>query len=267
MLKSFLLLIIFNIYLIADISTGIILDVKDNSAFAKINNIQVGVSGFIVREFSSEHSSIIANALVKVYDANTHEAEVAFSEYDGLRQNSLPSGKWQVQKGDKIVLAFGYSRAILIAPTEEIFDFITSRIKAVTWMHPDEFATFLSYRGHPTPLKEDIADFCTLTSAGLAYIFTHKTLFTLDCQSFKLLQVTEAPLETTQDIELPFHSRIHTIREAWWGDGSNPLESYDYYTELMVEYNSDNEKLQAHIMSVEDENISKLMDLFETKEK
>jgi len=266
LLKSFVILTFITLSLFADLIKTDILDVKGDIAVVKLDNVQLGVSGFIVREFSSEHSSIIANAKIKYYDKTTHYAEIEFTPYNGLVQNSLPSGKWSVEDGDKLILAFGYSRSLLIAPNEEIYDFITSRIKSVTWMHPDEFATFLSYRGHPTPLKEDIADFCTLTSAGLAYIFTHKTLFTLDCQSLTLLQITDAPVPSKEATQLPFYSRISEIREAWWGEGSSELESYNYYIELMVEHNNNNKKLFEYIQSVDDENITKLIDLFEFEE-
>ncbi len=266
MFKSLLLLTLFSLSLYADLIQTKILDVNNNIAVAKLDTIQLGVSGFIVREFTPEHSSIIANAVVKHYDKNTHYAEIAFTPYTGLRQNSLPSGKWNVKDGDTLVLAFGYSRSLLIAPTEEVHDFISSRIKSVTWMHPDEFTTFLSYRGHPSPLKKDFSDFCTFSSAGLAYIFAHKTLFTLDCQSLQLLQITEAPIETNQETMLPFYSRIETIREAWWGEGSNPMQNYDYYLKLMIENNPNNKKLYAFIKSSNESNVSNLQNLFELKE-
>ncbi|HFU74410.1 MAG TPA: hypothetical protein ENK65_02530, partial [Helicobacteraceae bacterium] len=127
-----------------------LLSVQDDIATAKTPKIQVGVSGFIVRHFNEEHSSIIANATVIAYDENRSISRLQLNHYDGLRQNSLPSGKWTPQVGDELILAFGYTRALLIAPNEAIYHNITSRITSIDWQHPDGFATTLSYAGHPT---------------------------------------------------------------------------------------------------------------------
>jgi hypothetical protein len=159
-------------------------------------------------------------------------------------------------------LAFGYARALLIAPQESIWYKISSGVKALEWVHPDTFATYLSYLGHPTPLKDDISGFCTAVNAGLLYIYAQNALFTLDCQSFALLQITPAAYDRTGN-KLPFYSRVEEIREAWWGEGSSPLETYDpYYMELIVENNPTSEMLYEYIKN-NDSNVTQLLEEFE----
>lgn len=205
-----------------------------------------GVSGFIVRHFTKERHTILANAIVTDYDKDNGIASLELSKYTGLRQGSLPDGTWRPQAGDEAVLGFAYSRALLIAPTDEVYHTITSRIPSLEWTHPDIFAAFLSYRGHPTPLKEDIKDFCTLTSLGLLYLYTKESLFTMDCKSLTLLQITPASMDQGEE-KLPFYFRFETINQAWWGEGSDPLESYDpYYYSLISENNADNELLKYY---------------------
>lgn len=214
-----------------------LLSVDGEDATVKIKMTNKGVSGFVVRHFTKDNHAILANAVVAGYDKESGIAHLKLSEYTGLRQTSLPSGRWSPEVGDEAVLGFAYSRALLIAPTDEIYHSITSRIPSLEWTHPDIFATFLSYRGHPTPLKEDINDFCTLNSAGLLYIYLQESLFTMDCKSLTLLQITPAQMDRGEE-KLPFYYRFETINAAWFGEGSDHLESYDpYYFRLIAENN------------------------------
>lgn len=221
--------------------------VDQNEVKISIDNIEVGVSGYVVRHLNEEHSTIIANAQVIEFDKETKTATIKTSKYTGLEQFALPSGKYKVSVGDQVILASDYSRATLIAPSENIYRLITSKIRGVQWIESDMLATFISYEGHPTPIKEDITNYCNTLNSGLLYIYTHKTLFTLDCRSLVVLQTTPAPIET-QEVKLPFFSYVDKIREAWWGKGSSPLKSYEpYYMDLIVENNLNNPKLYNYI--------------------
>ena len=265
-IRLLLLSSFFTLTLFATLIQAPLTSVEDKEAKVILEPISKGVSGFIVRKFSNEHSAIIAKAIVKSYNPQNKEALLTLSEYDGLRQNALPSGDWTPKKGDLAILGFGYSRALLIAPDKKRYNYISKAIKSVTWMHPDEFAAFLSYRGHPTPLVEDFKDYCTLASAGLLYIYSHNYLYTLDCQSFSLLQITPAPFKEKGTTKLPFYSRVNEIREAWWGEGSDPLESYNYYLKLIVAHNRDYNGLFDNIMHIDDKEINQLIDTFQEKQ-
>jgi len=211
--------------------------------------VEPGVSGFVVRHFTPEHSAIITNAVAGDYDANTSTLNVAFSPYSGLRQNSLPKGLWQPRIGDEVVLAFAYSRGILIAPTQSVYHKLTEKIDSIEWIHPDALASFLSYKGHPTPLKKDLGAFCTVVTAGVLLLYLDDALFTLDCQSLAVLQITRADLAYAKP-ELPFYSRVETIDANWFGKGSGRLETYEpHYFELMVENNPHSVKLYDYIQS------------------
>jgi len=91
--------------------------------------------------------------------------------------------KWQVQVGDSVELAFGYSRSLLIAPNEKIYYKIAKSVKT-QWIHPDLFATILSFRGHPTPTKEDFEAMADASSVGLLFIYLNQKVYTLDIKKF-----------------------------------------------------------------------------------
>lgn len=237
------------------------LDNDENRATIKIDKIDVGMSGFIVHEIVPEHTSILKNVVVTNYDKNSKMATLEMSDYTGLRNNALPTGNWGVKVGDTAVFAFGYSRALLVAPSEEIYHQVTKSVK-IQWIHPDIFATILSFRGHPTPLKEDFEAMSVASSIGLIFIYIEKKLFMLDAKSFKILTINDAPL-AQDSVVLPFYTRVENIDAAWWGEGSDELESYSpHYYELLVEFNKKNKNLYE-IIKNGDEKYHDLLDDFE----
>lgn len=250
-----------------ELSAGVVkspivtLDDDAQTATIKIDKIDVGMSGFIVHEIAPEHTSILKNVVVRSYDKNTQTATLKMSDYTGLRNNALPTGNWNVVVGDTAVFAFGYSRALLVAPSEEIYHQVSKSIK-IQWIHPDIFATILSFRGHPTPLREDFEAMSDASSVGLLFIYLNKKLFMLDIKSFNILTINDAPL-VQDSVKLPFYTRIDEIDAAWWGEGSNELESYEpHYYELLVESNKKDKRLYE-IIKNGDEKLHYLLGDFE----
>ncbi len=242
-----------------------ITSLNENIATINIEKIDVGMSGFIVHKLADSHSTILKNAFVISFDEATKRATLELSDFSGLRNNSLPTGNWHVEVGDIAVLAFGYTRGFLLAPNEEIYHRVTTATQNLQWIHPDIFATILSFNGHPTPLKEDFEKLSDATSVGLFFFYLDKRLFTLDAKSFEILNISDADLlqDTTQ---LPFYTRVPEIDAAWWGEGSDELEDYEpHYYELMFTYNKNNTKLREIIKSG-DEKLHYLLENFEIKE-
>lgn len=212
--------------------------------------VEPGVSGFVVRHFTPEHSAIIANAVASRYDETSRTLTVRLSEYTGLRQNSLPKGNWEPKAGDELILAFAYSRGTLIAPTRQIYRQITEQVKSVEWMHPDTLATYLSFQGHPSPLKEDLGGFCTVATTGLLFFYIGDALLTTDCQSLSVLQISRAGMAYAHP-QVPFYTRVEEIDANWFGEGSDPIEDYDaYYLGLLVENNPHSKRLYDFIQSL-----------------
>ncbi len=256
-----LLLVIFELNAGVVRSPIVTLDSDEEIATIKINKIDVGMSGFIVHEIAPDHTSILKNVVVKAHDESTGIATLEMSDYSGLRNNALPSGKWSVVVGDTAVFAFGYSRALLISPSEEIYHQVSKSVN-IQWIHPDIFATILSFRGHPTPIKEDFSAMADAASVGLVFIYLEQKLFMLDIKSFKILAINDAPL-VQDSVKLPFYTRVEEIDAAWWGEGSSELEEYEtHYYELLIESNKENENLYE-IIKNGNEKYHDLLDDFE----
>lgn len=223
--------------------TAPLLEIEGDRSSVVAEHLREGMSGFIIRQFDATHSTIIANARIEKVNPANNRAILKLSEYTGLRQEALPSGNWKPKVSDIAVLAYDYERAMIIAPNEDTYDAIAKSINGVEWVHPDHYATFLSYEGHQTPLVEDFNRYCTANSVGLLYVHSADHLFTLDCKSFKVLQSTPFAKVSAKE-QTPFYSRIPTIRGAWWGEGSSSLESYEpYYLKEIALNNAQNKEL------------------------
>ncbi len=256
-----LLLVVFELNAGVVKSPILTIDSDEQVATIKIDKIDVGMSGFIVHEIAPQHTTVLKNVVITSYDKNTQIATLEMSDYTGLRNNALPTGKWSIKVGDTAVFAFGYSRALLIAPSEEVYHQVSKSIN-IQWIHPDIFATILSFKGHPTPLKEDFEAMSDASSVGLVFIYLNKKLFMLDIKSFKILTINDAPL-VQDSVKLPFYTRVEEIDAAWWGEGSDELESYEpHYYELLVEFNKKDKNLYE-IIKNGDEKLHYLLDNFE----
>ena len=253
-MQKFLLIFLFSFSTFAAELHLSVASVNDDrsEATVQVKQISLGVHGFIVRHFTKDHSVIVADAYVSAFDENTKMATLTLSDYTGLKQNSLPKGLWKPEVGDEAILAFGYSRALLLAPDEASYHIITKNIHGVTWVHPDNFTTYLSYKAHPTPFEDDISGYCTLAEIGLLYTYVDGALFTLDCQTLALIQLTPVTLDKTT-LKMPFFSRVEEIPTSWWvwGAASRIMEDYDeHYLELIVEHNLQSKPLYSYIKNL-----------------
>ncbi len=263
-MKYTILLILMVSQIMAALIKAPILSVDNDKEIAtiEIDHIDIGVSGFVVHHITPEHSSILKNATVTEYDKATKIATIKMSAFNALRNNALPYGKWKPQVGDTVELAFGYSRALLIAPNEEVYHQITKSVR-IQWIHPDLFATVLSFAGHPTPLQEDFIGFSNAASVGLLFIYLDKKVYTVDIKSFKILNITDAPLEVKTK-QKPFYTRVSKIDANWWGAGSSEMEQYaPHYYELLVQNNKKNKAFYEIVKNHKEESVRELASEFE----
>jgi len=237
-------------------------DEKNSMATIQIDKADIGMSGFVVHKLDETHGAIVKNAVVESYDKNTKMASLKLYDFDMLKTDALPNGKWHVKKGDTVVLAFGYKRAFLVAPNEEIYYRVVNSAKNIEWIHPDIFATILSINGHPTPLKSDFKQMNQTASVGILFFFLERNLFTLDANSFEILNISDAML-LQESVQLPFYTRVKEIDANWWGEGSSKLKDYEtYYYELITQHNKKSKKLYE-IIKNSDKKLHYLLKEFE----
>lgn len=205
---------------------------------------QVGMYGIAVRWFDQTHSTALCWVQVtKIEDTITTLIPIPIH---ALEQSALPSGNWTVQAGDEVVLGYNYQRALLIAPNPSIYKKISSYHTEREWVHPDIFASVISSKGHPTPLREDFNYACRANNIGLLYFMFDKSIITVDCHSFKILANKSTSVKSTEQ-QLPFYTRVSHIEANWFGEGSDELEEYDaYYVGLIAKNNPENQWIQTY---------------------
>ena len=190
----------------------------------------LGSTGIVIHTFSNGHEAILGAVEVVRTGKKTALKQIAYKE---LTQDALSSIVRKPQKGDAVHMGWLYHRVLLIAPTLTSYNAITKDAFETTYVHPDLFASYLSYAGHPTPLKEDFQDFCTTYDIGLVQFYVASTLYTVDCRSFMTIKTQSIEMQQTQ-AKLPFYSRVDEIDANWWGKGSGTLSSFDpYYLKLL----------------------------------
>jgi len=248
-MRLLLLLLFFTYSAFAVINTPIKTEITsiDDEGLIHIQDIkgaQVGMYGLLIKHFNEKHS--IALSWVEITEIQEGSIRAITHPIHALEQSALPSGNWVAKVGDEVILGYNYHRALLIAPNASVYKKVTTYHKARHWTHPDIFTTVLSSNGHPSPLKEDFIQTCRANNIGLVAFIFDKSILTIDCLSFKILQNKETALKTNE-IQLPFYTRVVNIEEDWWGEGSSPLEEYaPYYVNLLATYNPENEWIQDY---------------------
>jgi len=209
-----------------------------------LSNTQVGMYGVVSHWFDKSHSIALSWVEIKKIDGDI--TTLKLTPILALEQSALPNGTWEPKIGDDVVIGYNYQRALLIAPTPSIYRKITSYHRDRTWIHPDVFASHLSYNGHPSPLKEDFTSMCRQNNIGTIAFMFDKSIITVDCQTFKILKNKSTSVQSKES-QVPFYSRVPNIEANWFGDGSNEIEDYDrYYINLLVEYNPKNEWIKKY---------------------
>ena len=266
-MRYIFLLFLLGFELFGGVVKGQIVAVKGEYAKVQIPKVEAGVSGFVVHYITPEHGSILKKCIVVGYDTTRKMAMVHMSDFTLLKTNSLPSGKWQVSVGDEVQLAVGYSRSVLITPSEEIYYQISKAVQT-QWVHPDIFATLLSYKGHPTPMLEDFQSFGVAANVGLVFLYLDQKLYTVDIQSFVILHVDDAPLKQ-DSVRLPFYSRVEHIESGWFdwfSSASDEMEAYEpHYYKLLAEHNKHNKVLYEAVKNNKDPQVRTLRSLFEVE--
>lgn len=265
-MKKIFVLLVIGLKLLASVVEVPLIEVNNekNIAKIKVEKIDVGMSGYIIKKLSPQHNVVIGAIVVKDFDLNTHIATLKILENKEYVNDSLPYINAKIKKGDSVFLAFGYSRALLVAPNEDIYYSIIKRLN-IGWIHPDIFAAFLSMNGHPTPLVTDFQEFSHLSAVGLLFIYLDKKLYTVDMSSFKILNISEAPLQTEGE-KVPFYSRIEKIDANWFGDGNEYMKEYKkHYYEILVKNNPLNKDLYNIIKNL-DTRYNILLENFKIKE-
>ncbi|MCH9813176.1 MAG: plasminogen-binding N-terminal domain-containing protein [Epsilonproteobacteria bacterium] len=200
--------------------------IKDSKAF------RTGSSGIIIHKFDDIHQTIIAN--VEVVSKKEGEAKLRYKNFNGLKQNALPTYKIAPQEGDKVILNYLYERALAVTPDAQTFKSVITQYNMFDWIHPDLFASKLATEYTPTPSKQDFQEECKADNFAMLFFAIENQGYFVDCNSFKVLHKTKIKASKEKPI-VPFYSRMQKITGRMFGlMGGEGINDYSrYYKQLL----------------------------------
>jgi hypothetical protein len=182
--------------------SGLFAWVKGSSSF------KLGSSGIVIRDFDSEHSSIVARATV--VEKQGELAKVKFMSFDDLESTSMPTPILKPKKGDKVLLNHLYNKRLVIASNVNVYKQIAKDDFIVQWLHPDLLASRLYIDKTKAPKQNDFKEVCKFYEIGQIVFALDDGDYFVDCFSFKTIKKVAKNRDTT-NAQLPFYSRIQKI--------------------------------------------------------
>ncbi len=220
-MKKIVLMLFFLTVLFAQ-TTSTILRVEGNKAKIDLTQAAPGTSGIVIHHYDTNHSSIVARAIVEAPDT------IRFEVFDALAQDALPRPTTKPQKGDTVILGYLYDRATIIAPNFATYQKIENSVEGIALVHPDIFATELSKAHRPAPTYEDFKNFCNKFALAKIYLALKNRTDIVDCYSFTPLGSLAIKAEGNET-KLPFYTRIKEIETSIF-DFFGPKNIQNYYS-------------------------------------
>lgn len=192
-------------------------------------DLKVGESGILTREVNG-NSFIISNLVVDSIEDGI--ANILVKDFDDLEQEYMPKPLGEPQEGDIAFFRIFYGRGMIIAPNQNLYQSILESKLEINFTHPDVFASFLSSQKENMPKKENFAKFCAKFNIGLLYLLSKSTLFTLDCNSFVVLESKSMDI-IDSTMQSPFFTRLsdEIIDKLF---SIKKMEDYDTYYEKLL---------------------------------
>ena len=209
-----------------------ILSIDGNIATIKNSpNVSIGSSGVVVHQYSKNHSTIVAKAIV--IDKNSDYIKIRFKKFDDLKQDVLPVPMILPAAGDRVILNYLYNHALAITPNYKTYKEVITKHKDINWLHPDLFAAKLFADNNPSPSKEDFQNMCKDYSFSLLYFAINSKGYFVDCNSFKAIKQETLHTNESKTI-VPFYSRIKDIEASWLSFGKTKITNYTNYYEMLL---------------------------------
>jgi hypothetical protein len=173
------------------------------------SKLPIGMSGIVIHGYGGDLKSI--TAIIKQTSAN--EAKIIGKGL--VSHENLPAPKTKIKAGDKVIGGYLYDNVLVLAPNADVYNEVTSSYDK-NWIHPDEFALFLSTIKEPTPTKENLKAFAKEYQAGLILIVKKESMVLYDPLSEKVVSKRAYSPKTAYE-QAPFYMRLKKIRTGLFG--------------------------------------------------
>ncbi|MCV6607154.1 MAG: plasminogen-binding N-terminal domain-containing protein [Campylobacterales bacterium] len=192
----------------------------------------VGMSAIVIRVLESDDE--IVGYRCDVVGKKEDIATLNCIKHNGFFQEAMPKIQFEIKEEDKVILSPLGKRAILLAPTHNIYlktRKILQQEKGFEFVSSDLLAAPLFSSSNPFPNKEEFTMMCDRYLLGsIVFGFKSKTSI-VDCQTFKVVEEIENNYEIKEkDIIKPFFHRLDKIEKGVF-DWFTPeeIEDFDSY--------------------------------------
>jgi hypothetical protein len=203
---------------------GRVISVDQNDVLVSVEGAKAGMSAIILYEYKND-STISANCATIKADKTTATLKCSlFNLYD---QSSAPTLTLPIRKDDKALFTPLGSSAIVIAP--DLDRYVKARRADLSYVHSDLFAHQLVTDDVTKPTIADFRRFCDRLLVGAVVFAFSDGDYTVDCQTFALLEVAPYSAAASKKQILPFFHRLGAI--------DNEIDDFDaYYKRLIKEF-------------------------------
>ena len=190
----------------------------------------VGSSGVILHKFDAKTSIIVSR--FDVVNKNAGKATLRFEKFEMLAQGAFPDAGVKPAVGDEVIVNYLYNRALIVAPNQTVYNEVTKKYNELTWIHPDVVAAYLAKLYRPNPDKTIFQKACYQNTASLIFFGIRDKGYFVDCHNFNILETIA--ITQTEDIQLPFYSRVKNIDSTLFSWDSGYIGEYNNYYEYAL---------------------------------
>jgi hypothetical protein len=203
---------------------GKVISVDQNDVLVSVEGAKSGMSAIILYEYKSDSTISARCATIK---AEKTTATLKCSPFNLYDQSSAPTLTLPIRKGDKAIFTPLGSSAIVIAP--DLDRYVKARRADLTYVHSDLFAHQLVTDDVAKPTIADFRRFCDRLLVGAVVFAFNDGDYTVDCQTFAILEIAPYSAAASKKSILPFFHRLGAI--------DNEIGDFDaYYKRLIKEF-------------------------------
>lgn len=196
---------------------------------ATTEGLQQGASAFIVREFGTDHGTVVSQCSVTDPGAGV----LACKRFDYLYHESLSLVQDSPKKGDKVVVGLLDGSVSIIAPSQKSYLAVKALYPEAIIFHPDLLAVSLRYDDNPTPDKETFKTFCKENFIGVLAFALNDGVYEVDCLSFSVIGKRNEAFED-KDNDKPFYHRVGEIERGFFDFSSEEVDDFTAYYKKMI---------------------------------
>ena len=217
-MKKIILLLYFTTFLfsfeITPITSTIVSITKNRAKIDK--EIEKGVSGYII-----DKNQIIGKVI------SNGDKSVTFLPFTKLKNSGLATPIIIPKIGNKIIFKLYYDRALIIAPTQNLYLKTKKNYPNINFLSSDLFASYFATK----PNKKEFQQFCKTFNVGII-IFNLDRQFIVDCESFQIL---DSKFIKSEKFSKPFFVNYDKFNTTLFR--TEPNNWIKYYNSILKESN------------------------------